>query len=160
MAKKMNRVIFINRILEPILFANQLIEFLFDRNYKIEITLYGKIEPEDKKALMENCKSSLVSKIFFSSYNLELDIDEFRKIKCRLEKYFVKDWGLIVNENQKGFFSFQMNIFNIDCVDERDKEEKKRFLDSLIKDKIVDKYEIIEDDYKDPYYKGKKSQSI
>lgn len=63
----MNRVIIINRILEPILFASQLIEFLFDRNYKIEITLYGKIEPEDKKALMENCKSSLVSKIFVTN---------------------------------------------------------------------------------------------
>ena len=152
----MSRTIFINRILEPIIFSNQLIEFLFDRNDKIEITLYGKIESEDKKALKGIYNTSFIRKKVFKNYNFNLDLNRYKNIKNRLEKYFVQDWGILINENYKGLFSFKMDTFNIDCVDENDSDEKKQFFDSLIKIGIIDKYEIIEDDYIDPYYQNKR----
>ena len=156
----MNRALFINRILEPVIFVTQLIEFLFDKNNKIEITLFGKMESEDKKALKGIYKTSFIRKIIFKNYNFSLDLNRYRNIKNRLKKYFGQDWGIFLNENHKGLFSFKMNVFNIDCVDENDTDEKKQFFDSLIIIGIIDKYEIIEDDYIDPYYENKGNHSI
>jgi len=132
--------IFIDKILEPTAFANQLIEFLFDKNNKIEITIYSKLQKEDKKHILLN------------DYSFILDLNEYRNIKNILEKYFKKNWGFIINDKHKGLFSFKMETFSIDCVDENDKAEKEQLLDSLILNKIINKYEVDEDDWIDPYY--------
>lgn len=45
-----------------------------------------------------------------------------------------------------------MNVFNIDCIDGNDKKEKRQLFQSLVENDIIDQFEIIEDDYIDPYY--------
>ena len=160
MAKKMNSSIFINKILKPELFANQIIEFLFDNNEIIEINLLGKINSEDKKVLKGINKTSFFRKLIFRDYNFKLGFIEFKSLQDILNNYFQQDWGLIINENQKGYFSYTMNVFYIDCLNEEDKKNKLHLFDSFIENNIIDKFEIIEDDYIDPYYENKKSHSI
>ncbi|MCD4696270.1 MAG: hypothetical protein K8S16_08500 [Bacteroidales bacterium] len=155
----MNRMISINRINKPTLFGNQLIEFLFEKINEIEITLYGKLEQEDKKVLKKFYKTSIIRELIFKIYNFKLDFKIYKDIQGRLEKYFMQDWGIFIHETNKGLFSFKMNNFFIDCTDKYDKKSKMQFFDSLIKSGIIDTYEFIEDDYVDPYFKNKKNHS-
>ena len=148
----MNQVIFINTIIEPIHFGNRLLEFLFSKYKEIEITVYGKIDSVDKKSLDKINKTSFLGKVIFQHYKFSLDIHGFNNIKNKIEKYFNQDWGLFINENHKGLFSYKMNVFNIDCIDANDKKEKIQFFQSLVENNIIDQFEIIEDDYIDPYY--------
>jgi len=150
----MNRTIFINRIIEPIVFANQLIEFVLDKHDLIEITLYGKILSADKKAMKGTYNTSFIRKLIFKNYNFKLDLTEYRKIQHVIEKYFCQDWGLIFKDNQKGLFSFKMNVFSIDCADQEDLNRLKELFGSFIKKAIIDNYEISEDEYIDPYYEN------
>ncbi len=156
----MNRSIFIDKIIEPVLFGNQILEYLFEENDKIELTLYSKLELVDKKFLKPYYRISFIRKFIFKNYNFFLDLNGYKNIESKIEKYFKQDWGIIINENQKGFFSFNMNVFYIDFTDEKDKENKIQFFVALIKSGIIDKYEIVEDDYVDPYYQYKNSKSI
>ncbi len=106
MAKNMNTYIEINKILKPEIFANQIIEFFFDKNEIIQITLFGEIRPEDKKLLKGINKSSFWGRLIFRNYNFKLNSIEFKNIQDTLNKYFQQDWGLIIDENQKGLFFF------------------------------------------------------
>lgn len=150
----MNQTIFINRIIEPILFANQLIEFLLAKHDLIEITIYGKILSLDKKTLKGTYKTSFIKNLIFKIYNFKVDLSEYRKIQHVIGKYFYHDWGLILKDNQKGFFSYKMKVFLIDCVDQEDLNRLKKLFDSFMKAEIIDNYEICEDEYIDPYFEN------
>jgi hypothetical protein len=132
MLKKMDRTIFINRIIEPILFANQLIEFVLNKHDLVEITLYGKILSVDKKAMKGTYKTAFIRKLIFKNYNFKFDLTKYRNMQHVIEKYFCQDWGLIFKENQKGLFSFKMNVFYIDCIDQ-DMNSLKELFSSFIK---------------------------
>jgi len=147
--------IYIDNILKPTIFANQLIEFLFDKNNItiIEITIFQKLKPEDKKALKGIYDNSFINRIISNNYNFTLDLDKYRSIKNRLEKYFKGGWAFtIISGKHQGVFSSNMDICFIDCVDENDKAEKEQFLDSLILSKVINEYEVDENDWIDPYY--------
>jgi hypothetical protein len=151
----MNQVIFIHQVIIPVKFANELVGFLFAKNDELEITLYSKIEISDRKFLKGVIKKSFIGENVFKRYNLFLDFEQFEKIRNRVERYFENDWGFIIDKNHKGFFSYKNRIFSIDCVDDNDKIEKEQFLNSLIKIGVIDNFEIVEDDYVDPYYQNK-----
>jgi hypothetical protein len=151
----MNQVIFIHQVIIPVKFANELVGFLFAKNDELEITLYSKIEISDRKFLKGVIKKSFIGENVFKRYNLFLDFEQFEKIRNRVERYFENDWGFIIDKNHKGFFSYKNRIFRIDCVDDNDKIEKEQFLNSLIKIGVIDNFEIVEDDYVDPYYQNK-----
>jgi len=147
----MNYTIFINQIINPVEFANGLIDFLFVQYDKIEISIYGKIDAVDRKKLKGIIKNPILGNLVFKRYDLSLEHEEFQRIKNIIEYYFNNDWGLIIDENHKGLFSFKKSVFHIDCVDEQDKNEKEQFFNKLIKSSLIDKLEIIEDNYVDPY---------
>ena len=151
----MNQVIFIHQVIIPVKFANELVGFLFAQNDELEITLYSKIEISDRKFLKGVIKKSFIGENVLKRYNLFLDFEQFEKIGNRVERYFENDWGFIIDKNHKGFFSYKNRIFHIDCVDDNDKIEKEQFLNSLIKIGVIDNFEIVEDDYVDPYYQNK-----
>ena len=151
----MSHAIFINQIIAPVKFANELIEFLFAKYDEIEISFYGKMDSADRKILKGVIKNSLLGKLIFKRYDLRLDHGEFEKVKNRIEKYFENDWGLMIDENHKGLFSLKKGIFSIDCIGDNDKMGKEDFLNSLIQTGVIDKFEIIEDDYVDPYLENK-----
>ena len=151
----MNQVIFIHQVIIPVKFANELVGFLFAQNNELEITLYSKIEISDRKFLKGVIKKSFIGENVLKRYNLFLDFEQFEKIRNRVERYFENDWGFIIDKNHKVFFSYKNRIFHIDCVDDNDKIEKEQFLNSLIKIGVIDNFEIVEDDYVDPYYQNK-----
>lgn len=116
----MNRTIFINKIIEPILFANQLIEFALNKHNLVEITLFGKIFSADKIALKETLRLPSIRNLKFKNYCFKLDMAKYRNISQIIEKYFCQDWGLIFKKNQTGLFSYKMKVISIDCNDIED----------------------------------------
>ncbi|KJF43467.1 hypothetical protein [Draconibacterium sediminis] len=156
----MNYSIFINQIIAPVKFANELIEFLLTRHGEFEISIYGKIDASDRKFLKGIIKNPFLGTLIFKRYDLLIDSKKYETIKSRIEKYFENDWGLKIDENHKGLFSTKNKVLGIDCIDEKDKHEKAKLFNKLINKDVIDKFEIIEDDYVDPYFENEENLNV
>ena len=65
-----------------------------------------------------------------------------------------KKGAKLINKDQKGLFSFKMNNYVIDIDNNNRPDLLLKLFDSLSRNHNIDSFEIIEDDYVDPYYKN------